>query len=162
MKIINEKGKLFGIINIIDLIVILVIALLVVGGAKRIVKSRPEVISEVKKATVTIEISDIRKPTVEGFAIGDPIYHYDKGQYLGKIVDKKVTEYREKVESGDGKWNLAVVPEKYVATLTVEADAKETTEAIIVGGEQMRIGAQFRLKTKKATAFGTVLGVEVK
>ena len=73
-----------------------------------------------------------------------------------------MTEYRDIVESGDGKWNLAVVPEKYVATLTVEADAKETTEAIIVGGEQMRIGAQFRLKTKKATAFGTVLGVEVK
>lgn len=161
MKIINEKGKLFGIINIIDLLVILIIALLVVGGVKRVKTSRPDMVSETKKATVTIEVSEVRKPTVDGLVVGDPIYHYDKGNYFGKIVDVKVEPYREPVESGDGKWINAEVPDKYVATLTVEADAVETPDVIIIGGEQTRIGHQFRLKNKKVAVFGTILGVEV-
>lgn len=160
MKIINEKGKLFGIINIIDLIVIVVLALLITGGVKRVRTTRPDMVSETKKATVTIEVSEIRNATVEGLVVGDPIYHYDKGNYFGKIVDVKVEPFKEAVES-DGKWVNAEVPEKYVATLTVEADAVETPDVIIIGGEQTRIGHQFRLKNKKVAVFGTILGVEV-
>jgi hypothetical protein len=56
-----------------------------------------------------------------------------------------------------------VVPDEYVAILTVESDdAKETQDAVIAGGEQIRIGAQYRLKNKKVAVFGTILGVEVK
>ena len=77
MKIINEKGKLFGIINIIDLIVLLVIVLLVGGGVKRMNK-KPAVVAETKKALITIEVSDIRTPTVDGIVVGEPLYHYDK------------------------------------------------------------------------------------
>ncbi|WP_077369799.1 DUF4330 domain-containing protein [Anaerosalibacter sp. Marseille-P3206] len=160
MKIINEKGKLFGIINIIDLIVIVVLALLITGGVKRVRTTRPDMVSETKKATVTIEVSEIRNATVEGLVVGDPIYHYDKGNYFGKIVDVKVEPFKEAVES-NGKWVNAEVPEKYVATLTVEADAVETPDVIIIGGEQTRIGHQFRLKNKKVAVFGTILGVEV-
>jgi len=163
MKIINEKGKLFGIINIIDLVVIVALVLLIVGGVKRFVTTRPEMVSDSKKAIITIEVSEIRTPTVEGLVVGDPLYHYDKGTYLGKIVDKTVEDYREPVESGDGRWINAVVPDEYVAILTVESDdAKETQDAVIAGGEQIRIGAQYRLKNKKVAVFGTILGVEVK
>ncbi len=35
MKIINGKGKLFGIINIIDLTVLLVVGLILVGGGQK-------------------------------------------------------------------------------------------------------------------------------
>lgn len=161
MKIINEKGKLFGIINIIDLVVIVVLALLITGGVKRVKKTRPDMVSETKAATVTIEVSEVRKPTVDGLVVGDPIYHYDKGNYFGKIADVKVEPFKEPVESGDGKWIDAEVPGRYVATVTVEAEAVETPDVIIIGGEQTRIGHQFRLKNKKVAVFGTILGVEV-
>ncbi len=38
MKIIDNKGKLFGLINIIDLAVILIFVLLIGGGVKRLKK----------------------------------------------------------------------------------------------------------------------------
>ncbi len=50
MRIVNEKGKLFGIINIIDLAVILIIALLIVGGTKRM-KKNPGIAAETKKSS---------------------------------------------------------------------------------------------------------------
>lgn len=160
MKIINEKGKLFGIINIIDLGVILIIALLIGGGAKRM-KKNPGITAETKKALITIEVSDVRTPTVDGIVIGDPLYHYDKGGIIGQIIEKKVENYKEPVESGDGRWISAEVPDKYVVIMTVEADVKENPDVIIAGGEQIRIGTQFKLKNRNVAVLGTILGVEV-
>lgn len=160
MKIIDEKGKLFGIINIIDLGVILIIALLIGGGAQRM-KKNPGIAAETKKALITIEVSDIRTPTVDGIVVGDPLYHYDKGGLIGEIIDKKVENYKEPVESGDGRWISADVPDKYAVTMVVEADVKENPDVVIAGGEQIRIGTQFKLKNRNIAVMGTILGVEV-
>lgn len=160
MKIINEKGKLFGIINIIDLSVLLILALLVVGGAKRM-KTKPITVADTSKAIVSFEVSNVRVPSVENIVVGDPIYHYDKGTYIGNIIEVSHEPYMEPVESGD-KWVNAEVPGKYVVTFKVEAEVKDNPDVIVVGGEQTRIGAQFRLKNKKVAVFGTVIDIEIK
>lgn len=161
MKIINEKGKLFGIINIIDLSVLLVLILIVVGGAQRM-KTKPIIANETTKAVVTFEVSDVRMPSVENVIVGDPLFHYDKGVYIGDIIEVSYAPYKEPVESGDGKLVEAEVPGKYVINFKVEAEVRDNPDVIVVGGEQTRIGSQFRLKNKKVSFFGTVLGVEIK
>lgn len=159
MKIVNEKGKLFGLINIIDLAVILILGLIVVGGASRL-KTKPIIVNEDSKAVITYEVSDIRMATVENIIVGDPIYHYDKGGFIGNITDVKVEPYKEPVES-DGKWINAEIPEKYVATFTVDADVRDNPDVLVSGGEQTRIGVQFRVKNKRIAFFGTVMKIEV-
>lgn len=159
MKIVNEKGKLFGLINIIDLAVILILGLIVVGGASRL-KTKPIIVNEDSKAVITYEVSDIRMATVENIVVGDPIYHYDKGGFIGNITDVKVEPYKEPVES-DGKWINAEIPEKYVATFTVDADVRDNPDVLVSGGEQTRIGVQFRVKNKRIAFFGTVMKIEV-
>lgn len=160
MKIIDKRGKVFGIINVIDLMVVLLIALLVYGSVTRLRKS-PVAEAETKKALVTVEISNVREATVDGIVVGDPLYHYDKGTFFGTIVDKKVEPYKQPVESGDGNLVLAEVPEKYVVTLTVEADAKDSESVVVIGGEHVRIGTQFRLKNKNIAVFSTIMKVEL-
>ena len=159
MKIINEKGKLFGLINIIDLMVVLILALVVIGGASRL-KGKPIVVNENSKAIITFEVSDVRMATVENIIVGDPIYHYDKGGFIGDIIDVKVEPYKEPVES-NGQWINAEIPEKYVATFTVDADIRDNPDVIVAGGEQTRIGVQFRVKNKRIAFFGTVMKIEV-
>lgn len=159
MKIVNEKGKLFGLINIIDLIVVLILALIVVGGASRL-KTKPIIVNEDSKAVITFEVSDVRMATVENIIVGDPIYHYDKGGFIGNITDVKVEPYKEPVES-NGQWVNAEIPEKYVATFTVDADVRDNPDVIIAGNEQTRIGVQFRVKNKRIAFFGTVMKIEV-
>lgn len=159
MKIVNEKGKLFGLINIIDLAVVLILALIVVGGASRL-KTKPIVVNENSKAVITFEVSDVRMATVENIVVGDPIYHYDKGGFIGNITDVKVEPYKEPVES-DGKWINAEIPGKFVATFTVDAEVRDNPDVIVSGGEQTRIGVQFRVKNKRIAFFGTVMKIEV-
>lgn len=159
MKIINEKGKLFGLINIIDLTVLLILALLVVGGATRM-KSKPIVVNEDSKAIITFEVSDVRMATVENIVVGDPVYHYDKGGFIGNIVEVSHEPYKEPVES-NGKWVNAEVPGKYVATFKVEAEVKDNPDVVVAGGEQTRVGIQFRVKNKRIAFFGTVMNIDV-
>lgn len=161
MKVIDEKGKLFGFINIIDLLVIVIIVLLVAGGYKRAVKTKPEMVTKDKDALVVVEIPEVRKATVDAIDVGDELYHYDKGEYFGKIIDKKVENYKEPVESGDGRWILSEVPEKYNVILTVEGSAVETPNFIKIGGEEIRVGTQFKMKSKKVAFMGTIFEVNV-
>lgn len=160
MKLVNEKGKLFGVINIIDLSVLLILALLIVGGAQRM-KSKPITVNEAKEGIVTFEVSDIRMVNVENIVVGDPIYHYDKGALIGTIVEANYDAYKEPVETGDGRLVEAEKPGRYVVTFKVKTEIKDNPDSILVGGEQTRIGSQFRLKNKKVAFFGTVLGVEI-
>lgn len=159
MKVINEKGKLFGLINIIDLAVVLILGLLVVGGAQRM-KSKPIVVSEMSNAYITYEVSDVRMVSVENIQVGDDLYHYDKGEYIGKIVEKTFEPFKEPLEK-DGEWISAEVPGKYVVNFKVEAKVKDNPDVVVVGGEQTRIGIQYRMKNKKIAFFGTALGIEV-
>lgn len=159
MRIIDEKGRLFGIINIIDLAVVLILGLLIVGGAKRM-QSKPILANETSKALITFEITDVRMPTVDNIVVGDPLYHYDKGEFLGTIVEKEVEPYTEPLED-NGKWVNAEIPGKYRVIFKVESDVRENPDVIVAGGEQTRIGIEYRLKNKKIAIMGTVLGIEV-
>lgn len=159
MKIVNDKGKLFGIINIIDLSVLLILVLLIIGGAQRL-KNKPIIASETSIATITLEVSDVRFATVENIKEGDPIYHYDKGGYIGTIENVSYEPYQEPVEV-DGKWVNMDVPEKYVAVFKVKAEVKDSPDVIIAGDEQIRIGVEFRVKNKSIAFFARVMGVEV-
>ena len=160
MKIVDEKGKLFGLVNLIDLLVVLVLVAVVFGGVKRL-GSRPAVSDSSSKGIVTYEIKEVRQVTVDNIVVGDPIYHYDKGTYIGTIVDKKVEPFKDYVEY-NGQWVNAEKEGRYVVTIEVEADVKESTENFVVGGEQTRVGVEQRLKNKRAAYFGNCLGIELK
>lgn len=159
MKLIDKKGKLFGLINIIDLAVLLIFLVLIVGGYKRM-KTKPIVTSETTEAIITYEVSEVRQPTVDSVIIGEPLYHYDKGTYIGEIVDMEVKPYTDALEY-EGKWINAEVPGKYTIDIKVKADVNNNQDVIVVGGEQTRVGIQYRVKNKQVAFFGTVLDIDL-
>ena len=161
MKIIDKKGRLFGLINIIDLLVILLLIALVAVGAKRFGNKGPVGEVTTKKGVITAEIKDVRDVTANNIKVGDPIYDYDKGTYLGKIASAEVEPYKDTTEY-QGKFYNSEVPGKYRVLMTIDADVKDTQDFYQVGTEQVRIGAEMRIKNKRIATFMTILGVEVK
>lgn len=159
MKILDKRGRLFGIINIIDLIVIiLLVGILIVGFGRKDTGIVSQ--AETKEAIVTYEIQEIRQITVDQIKVGDPVYHYDKGTYIGEIVNVEVRPFTEEVDY-KGKWIDAEVPNKYTANVEVKATIEENDLYYTVGGEQTRVGAQFRLKNKNFTSFGFCIDIDV-
>ncbi len=161
MKIIDKKGRLFGLINIVDLLVIILLLALVMVGVKRFGNKAAVGEATTKKGVITAEVKDVRDVTANNIKVGDPIYDYDKGTYLGKIITAEVEPYKDKTEY-QGKFYNAEVPDKFRVIITIDADVKETQDFYQVGTEQVRIGAEMRIKNKSITTFMTILGVEVK
>jgi len=82
-------------------------------------------------------------------------------QNIQTILQQTEGIERAMIDVDDGEIKIAEVPDKYVLLLTVDANAIDTPNAVIIGGEHTRVGAQFRLKNKKTAFFGTVLGIEL-
>ncbi|MDD7352213.1 DUF4330 domain-containing protein [Peptoniphilus sp. AGMB00490] len=161
MKIIDKKGRLFGLINIVDLLVIILILALVAVGVKRFGTKAAVGEASTKKGVITAEVKDVRDVTANNIKVGDKIFDYDKGTYLGKIVAAEVEPYKDKTEY-QGKFYNSEVPGKYRVIMTIDADVKETEDFYQVGTEQIRIGAEMRIKNKNITTFMTILGIELK
>lgn len=155
MKIIDKKGRLFGLINIIDLLFILIVVFAIVSGVKKFENKIPTA-EATKEGTVTYLVTNIRKVSIDQMVPGDALYHYDKGTYVGTIEDVKVEPFTDLVEY-QGQWVDAPVPNKYQAYIKVKVDFVDSSEAYLVGGEPTRVGSEYRLKTKRNTFYGTCM-----
>lgn len=159
MKIIDKKGRLFGLINIIDLLFILIVALAIVGGMKKFGNKLP-VKEEAREGQVTYFVQNIVQANVDQMKKGDPVYQYDKGTYLGEIEEVKVEPYTDVLDY-QGEWINAPVPEKFNVYLTVKTSITENSDNYIAGGEQQRVGTEYRLKTKRNAFFGTCVAIQL-
>ncbi len=159
MKAIDKKGKLFGVINIIDLLVLILIVGLVIFGAKRFTSAGPVGSSNQGEGYLTFEISDIRQIAVDTMKVGDPVYEYDKGTYIGEIVDIRAEEYKQPIEYR-GRYVLATMPEKYRVYLKVKSNIHQDDRAYSVNGQDLVFGVQYRLKNKEFSAFGVLLDID--
>ncbi|MDY3118451.1 MAG: DUF4330 domain-containing protein [Peptoniphilus sp.] len=154
---IDKKGKLFGKINIIDLLFLLILVVAIVGGIARFKDSAISVEST-SKGKMTFLVDEVRTPTVENIMEGQDLYSYDKGIFMGKIVGKTVRPYEDAVEY-EGQWVNAEVPNKYSVYVDVDVDIKESDKAYVVGSEEIRVGNEYRVKTKTSSFTGICVGI---
>lgn len=119
MRLIDDKGRLFGLVNIVDLAVVL----LVVAVAARIgLKSRllravnP---STLKPVEVVLLIEDVRPATADAVSEGDTIVNAKSNAVLGELIAKEVVPALKEVETADGRLVEAEAPYRKDVYITV-------------------------------------------
>lgn len=163
MTFIDEKGRLFGKINIFDLFVLVV--LLLIGGAvyiKFFGGSGPVQVP-VREIRYDVELREKNKGFVDVIKIGDEIRNSINGRYLGKVVGKKVLP--EKVLAEDlvkGRYIKADMPGKYTVILTLEAEVKVYPQSITLEGGEIKIGKKIYIKGKGYAGSGYIVGINLK
>ncbi len=122
-KIIDEHGRVFGKISLIDFLVVLVV--IVVGAALYVKYNVLEVTSAAAKDPIsyTITIYGARTYTADGLKIGDAIYDKNGsgGNTVGTITDIKVADAKRPSELLDGTVVLGDYEDHYDITLTISA-----------------------------------------
>lgn len=159
MKIIDEKGKIFGKINIIDLIFLIIIVVAIVGGVFRL-KDSTIVAETSEHGTVTLMVTNVRDATVDNIKVGQDLYHYDKGVLFGNIKDKNVEPFTNPIDYED-EWIEADVPNRYIVYIDMDVDITETEKSYVIGGEEIRVGNEYRVKSKTSAFTGTCVGIQV-
>ena len=116
MKLIDEKGKLFGKVNLFDL---LILVLLVVGlvamGSRLFMRTTPE--EKYVTATYTVEFSQVGECYRNAFRVGDSLY--EKGVPFGTVTAVEVSPAVTIELLPDGSYG----PVEHVTTLDIKVTA---------------------------------------
>ncbi len=163
MRLIDEKGRIFGKINIIDICLVLVIVL-AIGGIFLKKASISETQTVYKDITYTVQIRAIRQPTVEQFQgkLGQSLYVTKTGEYLGTVSDVLCTEAEGLAIDKNGSYIKTTQPDRYDITITVQTEGTETAKGIFTqGGKQLFIGETLNITSETAETSGEILSIEV-
>jgi len=159
----SKKGKLFGKISIIDIILILVIIAAVIAvGLKSTDTGSSAAVKSDTEFYVTFKVENVRQYTVDAVSEGD-IFYERNAALLGTVTEVESEPYMEIVTLSDGTSKLAPSPEKYTLYITMSCQGKEDSEGFYIGGtKQVARGMEIKLKSYMLNCDALVYDIEVK
>ena len=137
---IDKNGKLFGKINIIDLLIILVIIAAAVFFA-------------------TKAFTPAQEATKTETSTGAPAFEDTTNVDFGKVVAVESEPSYTYFVDADGNQAKAEVAYNDAVTVTVELEGNLTEKGLYVGGRLYGVGASFTMHFGKATIYASVSGV---
>lgn len=161
MKTTKKPGLIFGKISIIDIVIVaLALVVVVYGlsmfGAKSTVGDPNKV-----KIQYTFETNSVIESFGDQLFVGADLYNSSRNHYLGKLVSFEIKPYEVEVKNLEkGTITKQIVPEQYVATLVIEAEAVTDAYHYRVTQEDIKIGASIPVKGKGFASLGYVVGLK--
>ncbi len=134
----RKKTKLFGIFNILDLIILL---FAVAAGAALF--WRLDIVDSVTSGAgevgieFQIKVEPVRIMAYLAIDEGEILYDGENGQPLGTITKIETTPYMRQVVMADGSITLAEDPENFTIYITCEGVGSSTPEGIMLGGSRI-------------------------
>ncbi len=134
--IVNEQGKLFGKVSIVDIAVVVCIVLFAAAiGVRFVLPSRMN--SNSGKYTYTATVKNIRPESVTAIKndIGK-MWYDEKGNEVGVLKSAEEKPHVADITKNDGTVVLAEMPGKYTMELRFEATALKGTSSVLLGGKR--------------------------
>ncbi|MGN1318353.1 MAG: DUF4330 domain-containing protein [Lachnospirales bacterium] len=164
MKLINEKGKIFGLINIVDLIVLVII--IAIAGAVCFRAFSPKVNAPVENVEneycyVTVLAQQVVPEAVGQLKVGDHIIANNE------ITDAEIVSISDAPAShvgvnSEGKAVLSEHPLWRDLTVVIKEKIDPSTVVLKVGGQEARVNYSYILKTQQVECNSRVRGIEFK
>lgn len=156
MTIIDGKGRLFGRVNLLDLVVVLAV-LAVAGrfGYQKWEGSKVAPTGEDRPVEVDMRFSPVSTPTTEWVRVGDSIYDSKSNAHLGKVVAVR-SEPAVVITTGEDGRTLENKSTTHVSFfVTVAGPARVSPNGVTMGGLEMKIGRINYVKTAYWAGYGT-------
>ncbi len=164
MKMMDEKGRLFGKINLFDLLVILAVLVVIAGVGYKLLSNKNDA---EKASNTTLYVATIRCAAVEpGFA--DALKKDDRLFFdLDNYVNAKIVAVREEkalisTPTTNGALVLAEDPRLLDVSVDIAIDDVNGDGLLKVGRYSVGVGGKFAIKTFYAYAEGVVTAIALK
>ncbi|QGU00482.1 hypothetical protein SYNTR_1888 [Candidatus Syntrophocurvum alkaliphilum] len=157
---IDERGRLFGFINIVDLAVILLVVLLAAGFLYR--GQATEITAEPHMVRIEVVANNIFPGVEESLQVGDRLVA--AGAITGaEITEMEVKEANWVTTDAEGKMHLETNPFRNDIHLTIEGPSTQIGPSQInFAGQEVRAGIEdFYVKTQVVEVKGNIVSVEV-
>lgn len=162
-KILDEKGRLFGRINIIDVIVIIVAIVLVCGVYVKFSRNErtASVTSDLQTVTYQLEIKGVRNGIAGNLREGDLIWNEENGVQLGRITGVSVNGAKQANALADGTYVLGNVEDRFDVVLTIEGGCQIVNgRYYIERSDEISVNHEKKAYTKYCKFTGTVIGID--
>ena len=172
--IIDNKGKLFGKINIVDLAVVLVFLVAVLGVVltkakldnSKIMSDDSNMLiqssAELDTLEIKLKVKEVRDVTRDAIIVGDDVYLMSNNRFLGSVVRVESEPAIREVSGNNGTVYRAEVPQRYDVTIVVETAGKKKEEGYYTANNiQILYGREMGIKTSTMQTIPKVDGVEV-
>lgn len=167
MKLVDEKGKLFGKINVVDLIVLVIILGIVGAVGYRLTSSRVNVggenpvTAEDQYCYVTLYSSLVVPEISQSLNVGDKLVANSKYTDAEIVsIDEKPAAYV--ATNAEGEAVLSEHPIWKDVTVVVKEKVDPTNVILKVGNQEARVGYSYILKTQTVETNCKIRGIEFK
>lgn len=158
MRLLDEKGRIFGKVSIID--VLIVVILLGVAGWFGYAMFGKNLHKDVAERERTIEITvvttGIRPTTAEAIKKSTRMFEFKTGAYIGDLVGVRIEPAEVWTVSADGRLLRMKTEDRVDAYVTIRGQARIGEDVIIMNGVEVRVGTSIGLKSKMAVFTGYI------
>ena len=157
--IIDEKGKLFGKINLLDVLLILLIVAVLACAAVFFLGGGQLSNAETIPLTYTVEIktkdAEYFEHIKEGEQVIDGITKTPAGRIVG-LTTKPATQ----ITQADDKLILSEIAGKLDGYVEIQAEATVAYPDLLLGKEAVKIGKDVALRSESAAMHGYIIGMD--
>lgn len=122
---IDNKGRLFGKINIVDLLIVVLVVVTICATVYKFGFSAHNDVNETNmKIEYVLKASGVREFTLDSMKIGDAIYDEETDKPLGIITAVEAKDAMDYALKADGTTVYTAKPDRYDAYITIESDAR--------------------------------------
>ncbi|MCT4632121.1 MAG: DUF4330 domain-containing protein [Firmicutes bacterium] len=163
MKFIDEKGRIFGLVNYFDLLVILLIGVLAAGLLYVKNNNITEVINSNQQKEVIIDfyVSGVRNVTVDNIEVGDIVKNSETRKVLGEVIEKTVGPKQETIVLKSGQVKKVDIPDKYDMILRVKGFGDVNGDEIMLANKDCKIGLLMTIESPKIQTTPVIYGLEI-
>lgn len=122
-KLVDEKGRIFGKISLIDIFALFFALLMVFAVYLRFFSNETTSIGTANDTfSYTVKVEGVRQWTVDGFHVGDKMWDTDHDTYIGTITSVRAEPSMWEFELADGTYKVAEREGRYDVYITVDAE----------------------------------------
>lgn len=153
----KKNGKLFGVISIVDILVILAVIFMCVSIYFRVTDSDKKLVSQSQTINYTFLIKDVRINTVDALSKGGAITDATTKEYMGEIdhIEYEPAIYHLGLENGEVI--ETEYPERYNVKVYVSVDGKENEKGYYTtDNKYLSVGTTATIVSKYVSTSGEI------
>ena len=132
---VDNKGRLWGKISLIDIVIVLAVLVIGVGFAWREASPRLDiVINPTDEFYITLESNRLRGVNVDAISIGDLMFRLHSHQPMGRVVDISISPAIEVIRRSDGTAARVEMEGRYRILILLESVGSFTDYGYLVNG----------------------------
>lgn len=159
MRFLDEKGRIFGRVNLIDLLVVVAVVVFAawLAYAKFGKDLRADVSRREQPIEITVVAANVRPTTAEAIRNSKDVFEFKTGARVGEVVGVETQPADIWFIGGDGRWVRTKADDRVDAYVTIRGNARLSEDVITMNGVEVRVGTSIGLKSKLAVFTGYIV-----